>query len=156
MKLIIPPKVSNTSPKPTKAQIIEALVERARIQFREKEDAIRSKRQAIEEQINKEARKEFAKIAFEMESISIYENYRPPHIDFHLKTGLSLFSTPKITALLNKLNQFQTSHFDEKATKALIAEKLKQNNPLLGNDEVAKSLDAMLAAIFNTTPTIEA
>lgn len=156
MKLIIPPKVSNTAPKPTKAQIVEALVERARIQFQEKQDAIESKRQVIKEQIEEEARKEFAKFVFEVESVSIYENYNRPHIDFHLKDDLRNFSTPKITALLNKLNQFQTSHFDEKATKILITGKLKQDNPLLGNDEVAKSLDAMLAVIFNTTPVIEA
>jgi len=152
MKLIIPPKVSNTAPKPTKAQIVEALLERARKAHVEAEAVKDAKREKLEVEGVALVLEAFKQVKPTTKSVTLVHPWnwdRPATVKVEIKT-------PAIRSIQKKIADLSSSRFDEDATKRKIKNSLTAANPLLGNDEVAKSLDAMLAAIFNTTPVIEA
>lgn len=151
MKLIIPPKVSNTAPKPTKAQIVEALLKRAVSNHEEERKALEARREVVRKELKEEVLKELAKKKPTDFSISLCESWGGKDVEAEIT-----MTNAKISALKDKLKSIRHVSFDEKEVKAKINESLKPTNPLLGDSNLAKSLDAMLAAIFNTTPVIEA
>lgn len=154
--LSIPSKITEVQPKPTKAQIIEALVDRARTKHDEAQQIILSKRKVLEDAITAEAKSAFDKMVFEFDSVSIYETNHNPHVDFCTKQRLGYFTNAKLAPLLAKLAKLQTSHFDEVKTKKRIVEGMKTRNPLLGNEDAAKALDALLKTIMQPpAPALE-
>lgn len=150
--IIIPSKVASTQPKPTKAQIVEALVSRARENHKNEEVRKEKVREHIQEKAEALIRGHIKNLREEDFDVNHFLDWSR---DREVRVTAS-FQLAGMAPLKSKWGKNQKSFFDEKAVKAKIVEKLKPSNPLMENDEVVKALDAMLANIFNTTLTIEA
>jgi hypothetical protein len=144
--LIIPSKIKDTVPKPTKAQIIEALVERARAQHEAKEEAKRIKREAIEATMVANAIAFYAKHPTKSKTAVAYDG--DVTIEINVRDA-------KNEALLAKSKNLGYNHFYADQAKKTITDKLKAANPLLGNDDVTKQLDQLLASIMGQPKAIE-
>ena len=142
--VIIPSKIQNTAPKPTKAQLIEALLLRAKEAHRTAEAEKDLKRSALEEEGRKLVIEEFKKAKPTNEDISLYNQWRhdtPASVTVEV-------TSPKIKEVQRKLSKLHESSFDADSTKRRITEGLKAPNPLLGNTDMAKALDALLATLM--------
>ena len=147
--LAIPKKIATHQPKPTKAQLVEALLVRAEAAHERLEEARRIKREAIEAQVREEADKLLA--AAKLNDFDFTMNRWHKRCSFDLQ-----IESPKITKLIEAADKFHYCRFDRDATKKKIAEQLKTPNPLLGDDDTAKALDQLLERIMNVNPAIEA
>lgn len=145
--LTIPNKIKQHVPKPTKAQIIEALVERARVQHNAKEETKRLKREQIEQRMIANAVAFYAKNPAKMKAGVAYDG------DVTIKINVRDAKNETLNTQLRKLD-FNSFYADD--VKKQIREKLASANPLLGNAEVAKQLDQLLASIMGKPKAIEA
>jgi hypothetical protein len=147
--LAIPKKIATHQPKPTKSQLIDALVERARIAHDKANEDRGVKRDAIEAEVKAEAEKHFH--AASMKDFDFDMN------KWHRSCSFSLsVKSPKIKKLFENMRKLDYVHFNRNETKKKIVESLKTPNPLLGNEDTAKALDQLLERIMNVKPAIEA
>lgn len=147
--LTIPTKIQNTAPKPTKSQLMEALLSRARAAHWNAEAIKNTKRDALEAEAEAIVRAGIKNVKPEDWSIDLRTAWgeRPAHVSANFKSA-------KVESIQAKIRKLRSSCFDENATKAKIREGLKAPNPLLGNDDIVKSLDQLLATIMGQ-PKIE-
>jgi hypothetical protein len=151
--IIIPGKVSKAQPKPTKTQIAEALLKRAKIAHAKEGERVEKQSLEVQEQLRLEAiklLKGIKPIDFEIDTSVRYFNEDQP-----LKCVIDL-STPLIMKLKKQISRLHPSRFDEEATKQKIKQGLAAPNPLLDNSEVAPALDQLLEKVMGYTPAIEA
>lgn len=151
--VIIPSKVQKAQPKPTKSQIAEALLKRAKVAHDKESERIEKQSLEVQEQLRLEAiklLKGVKPIDFEIDTSVRYFNDSQP-----LKCVIDL-STPSIMKLKKRISQLHPSRFDEEATKEKIRKGLAAPNPLLGDDSIAPALDQLLAKVMGYTPAIEA
>ena len=141
--LAIPTKIQNTAPKPTKSQLTEALIQRARAAHSESEAIKKIKREALEAEGIALVLEAIKKTKFTEENVQFYFCWgdADPLVSCNI-------TSPKIKSIQAKMTKLSSSHFDEDATKAKIREGLKAPNPLLDNNEITKSLDQLLATIM--------
>ena len=147
--LAIPKKIATHQPKPTKAQLIEALLIRAEAAHDRIEESRRIKREAIEAQVKAEAEKTFH--AASMKDFDFDVNEWNQFCSFRLNV-----ESPKIKQLIESMRRHNYRFFDRDATKKKIVESLATPNPLLKDDDTAKALDQLLERIMNVKPAIEA
>jgi hypothetical protein len=142
--VIIPAKIQNTAPKPTKSQLAEALLDRAFKAHVANEAEKELKRSALEEEGFKLVIEEFKKVIPKSENINFYNQWRPA-----CKASVTVSVTSaKIKAIQIKLSKLHECSFDRDGTKKRITDGLKTPNPLLGNEDTAKALDALLATLM--------
>jgi hypothetical protein len=146
--LTIPNKITATQPKPTKAQLVEALISRARIAHDKVNEARGIKRDAIEAQVKAEAEKHFR--ASSMKDFDFNINLWHGRCSFTLSV-----ENPKLKKLTEAMRKHDYLHFDRDATKKKIVESLAAPNPLLGNPDTAKALDTLLHSIMNPAAKLE-
>jgi hypothetical protein len=147
--LAIPKKIATHQPKPTKTQLVEALLVRAEAAHERLEEARRIKRDAIEAQIKAEAEKTF--------HAACIKDFDFGMSMWHKSCSFTLnVESPKIKQLCESMRKHDYCHFDRDATKKKIVEQLKTPNPLLGDDDTTKALDQLLERIMNVKPAIEA
>jgi hypothetical protein len=141
------PKIEVT-PKPTKTQLIEALVAREKEIWKEKRESVKARL----EPLNKELRDE----CFHLMSIADKDKFNfsaggwrnEQHCDASIK-----LKSPKLTKLIKQIEKIddEVSHwFNEDAAKIKIKEAMatpKAVNPLLNNPEVKDALDTLLNQI---------
>lgn len=147
--LAIPKKISTHQPKPTKSQLVEALVSRARVAHCKANEDRGVKRDAIVTEIRAEADR-FLNAA-SIKDFDFKMNLWGGDCTFSLSVKL-----PKIKKLMENMRKLDYVHFDRDATKKKIVESLATPNPLIGDDDTAKALDQLLERIMNIKPTIEA
>lgn len=147
--IIIPGIITAVAPKPTKTQLIEALVERERKQIHEHNVVRKAKRYAAEEKAEAEVRKLLQKVEiahFKIDLRLYWGSSHPPEASVNL-------TNQKIKDLQAVYQKNKDFIFDEKETRKKIVEGLKPQNPLLLNEDVAKSLDALLGTIMGKQTT---
>jgi len=149
-EIILPKKIKNHQPKPTKAQLVEALVQRAKQLNDEENKARHAKREEIQAQIDITAQSLLARVKPED-----YEVHPRPYNN-NISLSVTIDMPPEINRLCKKLSQYNWVRFDEKETKKKILESLKNPNPLLGNSELAKALDQILEQVLKAPAAIEA
>ncbi len=141
--VLIPAKIQNTAPKPTKAQIAEALLARARAAFLEEEAKKLERREQLIEQCRDLILEEFKKKKATPDDVNVMENW------FHGDPNVQIkVTSPKIAAVRKKIFENDKSYFQEDEMKKKIREGLAAPNPLLGNEDAAKALDALLKTIM--------
>lgn len=152
--LTLPSKIQNSNPKPSKAQLIEALMLRAEKKHKEKEAIKEAKRDLLETE-GIALVLELAKDITPTENDVNFKNsfYRCNRDDTPIVT--LQVTSPQIKAIQKKIDNLRWHSFDRDGTKAMILQKLKAPNPLLNNESVEKSLDQLLATIIEQ-PKIEA
>lgn len=149
--LTIPSPIATKVPKPSKAHLIEALVERERLRIethnnrlKEVVKILRDKADAI---ILAEARK-------------INRNqWKPIHQGRYGQAGLFVeieVISPEASQLVLQANRTPWLHFDKAGVKREITERLKAPNPLLEDTTMNPSLDKLLESIYGRRPAIEA
>lgn len=146
--IIIPDKIQTTQPKPTRSQLLEALLERARVAHQEAEAEKEAKRDKLEAEGVALVLQEFKKAKPTADDVTFLHTW----VNFPASVRIEI-SSPKIKSLQDQIRKLRRTNFDEQSTKKLIQEKLKAPNPLLGNEDTAKALDALLATIIKpSTP----
>lgn len=140
--LILPDKIKKTQPKPTKSQLVEALVKKAKEKFDKKAEKAIIKQEEIEEEIKEEARIAIPK---RLNELQVEVNYRG---DVSIRFDMN-------DSLFNKLGQkhknaSNNEWFNEYETKKKIKESLETPNPLLDNPDVSIALENLLESIFNS------
>jgi hypothetical protein len=140
--IIIPEKIQATQPKPTKSQLLEALLERARVAHQEAEAEKQVQRERLEAEGIALVLQEFKKAKPTAEDVTFCQMWGDHDASIKLE-----FTSPKIKSLQNRIKKLNRTSFNEEDTKKLIREKLKAPNPLLGNPDTAKALDTLLATI---------
>ena len=147
--LAIPKKIATHQPKPTKAQLIDALVERARVKFDAEKDIQEQKLKEIEDLIADEGIALIRTGRAEAPSIHVYCNSTEIHIKVDSK------EIKRLSKLHDKTDVLRW--FCERSTREQIKKQLQIPNPLLGCDaDTAKALDQLLERIMNVKPAIEA
>lgn len=147
--LIIPNKIKATAPKPTKTQLVEALLIKAK-ELHDKEEERKTKlRKEIEKQLLEVGLKDLTKATPNKFSLSVNTYQESADIEFSLKS-------PECKKLLKQHAKCKYDYFREADAKEKILKALKPANPLLGNSTVEKSLEDLLLQIFNNINTIEA
>jgi hypothetical protein len=140
--LIPPDKIQKTQPKPTKSQLIEALVVKAKEKFNKQKEEANIKQEKIREEIKEKA---IIAIPKRLNELQVEVNYRG---DVSIRFVMN-------DSLFNKLGQkYQEAdsigYFDKNETKNKIKESLKSPNPLLDNPDVSIALENLLESIFNS------
>jgi hypothetical protein len=135
-------------PKPTKTEIIEAMVQRAKArQFAINEEA-RKERDKLRPKIEKLVIKAMKAMKPE---ISIYSRSEKPHCDVRF----NCISSPELVALLQEYAKHdkKIEYFHEKETRQAIREGMAKKKPvidpsrLLANPETVKAIDTTLDAM---------
>jgi hypothetical protein len=134
----------NLTPKPTKSEIIEAMVKRAVVKIKAENDANSKKRDVIIAKIKKSARKLAKSIQFE---VNIYGNSRTPHVNMYSGDVTS----PELDKLLAEYNACKHQVIDEKELRNQIRSELNgamkpDPDRLLNDPSTVKAIDAQLAA----------
>ena len=146
--LAIPSKIQNTAPKPTKAQLLDALVARARIKFDQDKEEQEKKCETIKGQIEATARK----------ILGVKSGHNPDiHVWGNGQVRVSFNMDQPAVVKLGKLHERSEvlRYFNEHTVRDQIKKAMVPENPLLNNDDVAKSLDQLLATIMGR-PKLEA
>jgi hypothetical protein len=147
--LAIPKKIATHQPKPTKTQLIDALVERARLKFEADKEAQEQKLKKIEALIIEEALKVIGQGKSKEPSVRVWDFSTELHFTVKSK------EIDRLSKLHNKTDVLRW--FQEGATREEIKKQLATPNPLLGCDaDTAKALDQLLERIMNIKPAIEA
>lgn len=136
--LIIPTKIAATQPKPTKRQIAEALLDRAREQHIQKEQ----ERSDRHDQLNKEA-------IILAERLTGHVVTKVELYGSKLEITIRLADKPLAQLVKQRDALDKYSWFREHEVKEMIKKSMETPNPLLGNPDTAKALDALLSSILN-------
>lgn len=134
----------NLTPKPTKSEIIEAMVKRAKIKLTADNEAASKKRELVKEKIKKLAQKLAKSQVF---AFSIYADCKKPHVDLYA----SEVTSPEMDKLLAEYAACKTFCIDEKELRNQIRAELNgatKPDPerLLNDPSTVKAIDAQLAA----------
>lgn len=138
------PAVQSIQPKPTKTEIIEAMVSRAKL----KHDAENERRQKLRESLEKKITALAVKATKSREPsvlIYTYQNNESNHCDVQFRK----VKTPELAPLLEEYNNATRLHWDEAQTRksirqALTGRTLNSPSRLLENPEAVKAIDALL------------
>lgn len=150
--VIIPSKIEAAKPKPTKSQIIEALLYRAKVAHEAKEAEKEKQREALIEQAQALELVAARKVVITADMVDLHADWRS---DYESTVQISIPKSAKVQALKAKILKLNQSRFDYDETKRRIAEGMKTPNPLINNPDTAKALDALLRSIMNPTAKIE-
>jgi hypothetical protein len=139
--LIIPTQIQKAQPKPTKTQLVEALVAKAKEKWKQKLEESNKKQEAILKEIEDKA------ILF------LAGRSKRPDASVDYQGGVSLrfeMNEP----LFKKLGkQYKDANmdcwFNDDQVKKKIRDGLAAPNPLLDNPDVAVALDNLLTSIMN-------
>ena len=148
-ELTIPTKISESQPKPTKAQLVDALFQQAKANYHE-EEARKSK---LREDLHTEGKKYAIEVLnkkpnpFAKAEVNINSHYSRVNI-------ILTVEDPKVLKLCKKLKDSRHSYFDEAGVKKEIRESLKGPNPLLGSQH-QQALKDLLDQIMGKGKTIE-
>lgn len=134
----------NLIPKPTKTEIIEAMVKRAKIKLTADNEAAGKKRELVKEKIKKLAQKLAKSKVF---AVSIYADGKKPHVDLYAREVTS----PEMDKLLAEYAACKTFCIDEKALRIQIRDEINvatKPDPerLLSDPNTVKAIDAQLVA----------
>jgi hypothetical protein len=140
--LILPNKIKKTQPKPTKSQLIEALVVKAKEKFNKQKEKANIKQEKIIEEIKEKA---IIAIPKRLNELEVEVNYRGD-VSIRFVMNDSLFN--KLGEKYQKADSI--GYFDKNETKNKIKESLKSPNPLLDNPDVSIALENLLESIFNS------
>jgi hypothetical protein len=146
--LTLPSKIKNSTPKPSKSQLVEALMLRAMKNHKEKEEIKEKKRLQLEAEGVELVLGLVKDITPTLKDVTFGVSYHTSHKSPVVSIGVT---SPQIKAIQRKISDLSWSRFDSDATKKMILEKLKTPNPLLNNESVEKSLDQLLATIMNSS-----
>lgn len=147
--LIIPSKINATAPKPTKTQLVEALLIKAK-ELHDKEEERKAKVvKDLQKQLLVVGLKDLDKATPNKFNLCINNWKDTASINFELTSA-------ECKKLLKALGDNKSKYFNEKDAKEKILESLKPANPLLGNSMVEKSLEDLVLQIFNNINTVEA
>jgi hypothetical protein len=148
-EIIVPGKIQAVQPKPTKAQLIEALVEQARKEHADLRVINEGKIEELLVLLKKEALEVISKLnSDEMEL---------DELPWGLDGEVSLFikvTSKKIKEIKKQISKLRIGRFYPDEVKKTIKEKLTPSNPLLNNPDVNETLSQLLAKIMGTK-TIE-
>ena len=150
-KLIIPNQIEANKPKPTKAQLVEALL----IQAKENWTQENVKRRALRDQITLEAKTYVEKVLREKKNI--FSNSEININSRYDKSIVILFEVKdkKTTEFCEKHENARDIYFNEQAVKEKIQKSLRNPNPLL-NKEYKNSIKDLLDQVMGNTKVIEA
>jgi|694.fasta_scaffold85900_2 hypothetical protein len=140
--LILPNKIKKTQPKPTKSQLIEALVVKAKEKFNKQKEEANIKQEKIIEEIKEKA---IIAIPKRLNELEVEVNYRGD-VSIRFVMNDSLFN--KLGEKYQKADSI--GYFDKNETKNKIKESLKSPNPLLDNPDLSIALENLLESIFNS------
>ena len=144
--LTIPNKIEKTAPKPTKAQLVEALVEKAKEKFNNRLEEARIKQEAILKNIEEEA------------IIALSNKMKRPtaYVDYKGEVSLRFEMNEPLFKKLGKQykNVECNNWFRESDVRKTIKDSLAAPNPLLGNPDVSVALENLLESIMS--PNIKA
>lgn len=140
--LILPNKIKKTQPKPTKSQLIEALVVKAKEKFNKQKEEANIKQEKIREEIKEKA---IIAIPKRLNELEVEVNYRGD-VSIRFVMNDSLFN--KLGEKYQKADSI--GYFDKNETKNKIKESLKSPNPLLDNPDLSIALENLLESIFNS------
>ena len=147
--IIIPGKIQATQPKPTKSQLVEALLDQARKDHAELYERNQAKQEELRVLLKKEALRLFKAVKpVEME---LDEKFWGESNEVKLSTKVS---SPEILKLKAQIRKLDTHRLDEDAMKKKIREGLTPANPLLGDTNMEAPLKQLLERIMGTK-TIE-
>ena len=138
------PAVQSIQPKPTKAEILEAMVTRAKV----KHDAENERRQKLRNSLQKKITTLAIRAMRSREPsvlIYTYQNAENNHCDVQFRR----VKTPELAPLLEEYNNASSLHWDEAQTRKSIRQALTgktSSSPsrLLENPEAVKAIDALL------------
>jgi Flp pilus assembly CpaF family ATPase len=138
--IIMPKKIGKLVPKPTKKQILEALVHKAKIrhELNEKKKLIKFKK--IDSKIKEIAIKEFLK---DQTIADVSINYRG---DINLYINEDKL---KLGSLIEERKKNSNSYFYESDVKKEFMKKLENPNPLIGNKIADVYLESLLDSIIS-------
>lgn len=138
------PTVQSIQPKPTKAEILEAMIARAKV----KHDAENERRQKLRESLGNKITALAVKATKSRKPsvlIYTYQNAENNHCDVQFRR----VKTPELVPLLEEYNNASSLHWDEAQTRKSIRQALTgrtSGSPsrLLENPEAVKAIDALL------------
>lgn len=142
--LVIPQTIT---PKPTKNDIINAMVERARVKHNEERDRLRKLREASMEKIKEAAKVEFQKNPPKPDLTVLTSSYYE-YVQFEFRV-----TSPELKNLMKEHEKIGSLRpFDEKEVRAFIREGMSTQTgnavqSLLANPDAVKALDASLEHI---------
>lgn len=149
--LTIPTKISSNLPKPTKTQLVEALLQQAKANYDEEQ----ARRSELREDITTEGKRyaiealKKKKNPFADAEVKINHRYAANQIDITLTVD-----DAKTVKICKKLNDVGRSYFNEHLVKREIRESLKGANPLLGGQH-QQALKDLLDQIMGKGKAIE-
>ena len=147
--IIIPGKIQAAQPKPTKSQLVEALLEQARKDHNELCERNQAKQEELRALLKKEALRLFKMV--KPTKMELDEQYWRESNEVELSTKVS---SPEILKLKAQIRKLDTHRLDEDAMKKKIREGLTPANPLLGDPNMEAPLKQLLERIMGTK-TIE-
>jgi len=147
--LIIPNKIKTTLPKPTKTQLVEALLIKAKELHDKEEERKKKLRKEIETQLLEAGLKDLAEANPNKFTVCVNEYQESADIEFKL-------TSPQCKKLIKQYAKYSSKRFYESEAKTKILESFKPANPLLNNSVIEKSLEDLYHKIFNNINTIEA
>lgn len=134
----------NLIPKPTKSEIIEAMVKRAKAKLQADNAEAQKKREVIGAKIRKLAQKLAKSQKF---VVNIHANAKNPHVDLYCYNVTS----PEMDKLLAEFDACKTVNIDEKALRNQIRDEINgatkpDPDRLLSDPNTVKAIDAQLVA----------
>ena len=150
-ELTIPTKISESQPKPTKSQLVEALFQQAKANYQEEEARKKKLREDIEAESKQYAIEVLKKKKNPFANAEVNINYR--YNNDQISIILTVQDT-KVDKLCKKLKDSGHSYFDDVGVKKEIRESLKGPNPLLGSQH-KQALKDLLDQIMGKGKTIE-
>jgi len=150
-ELTIPTKISESQPKPTKSQLVDALFQQAKANYQEEEARKRKLRKDIEAESKQYAIEVLKKKPnpFAKAEVNVNYQYGQDHVSIILKV-----QDTKVNKLCKKLKDSGYGHFDDVDVKKEIRESLNGPNPLLGSQH-KQALKDLLDQIMGKGKTIE-
>ena len=150
-ELTIPTKISESQPKPTKAQLVEALFQQAKANYQEEEDRKKKLREDLDTEGKQYAIEVLKKKKDPFANAEVNVNYR--YNNDQISIILTVQDT-KVDKLCKKLKDSGHSYFDDVGVKKEIRESLKGPNPLLGSQH-KQALKDLLDQIMGKGKAIE-
>ena len=147
--IIIPGKIQAAQPKPTKSQLVEALLDQARKEHKE----LCERNQAKKEELRVLLKKEALRLLKAVKPAEMELDERQYGEDDQVELAVIVMSR-EIQNIKSQIRKFNFRSFDEDKMKKKIREGLTPTNPLLDNPDMAAPLAQLLARIMGTK-TIE-
>jgi len=137
--------IPSVQPKPTKTEVLDAMVIRAKVKHDAENKRREKAREALEKKITALAIKA-GKSKTPSVGIYVYNNKESNHCDLYIRN----LQTPELQPLLEDLHSLIRLVWDEKDVRRAIKQELSgiaKPSPtrLLDNPETVKAMDAMLA-----------